>query len=176
MAKTLEALVEAAIHAKAMIDHFIHGEESIDSLHSAHDRLAAALAAREEVLVLDAGHGKVLGEMMARIFGPSSKALTEREGVEIKALHAAQIALATPARPAAEGRVDWRLVGTEARPKPRKQADPDFIVDVVGRDGPRMGHPTPVEWEIVSMWEATIRATTSDGKPPARPSGGGEVG
>lgn len=43
MDKTLEALVEAAIHAKAMIDHFIHGEESIKSLQSAHDKLSSAL-------------------------------------------------------------------------------------------------------------------------------------
>lgn len=53
------------------------------------------------VLVLDVGHGKVLGEMMGRIFGPAGKAVSEQESAEIKALHAAQIALAKLTTPSA---------------------------------------------------------------------------
>lgn len=58
--------------------------------------------ATPEGVALNTGHGKVLGEMMARIFGSGDKVLTEQESREIRALHAAQVALAaTP--PAGDG-------------------------------------------------------------------------
>ena len=66
--------------------------------------------------------------------------------------------VAAPAPAVEREAVAWRFVGTERRPKePITAYAPGFDT----------GFPRTVEWEVLYRWEATIAATTTDGKPPA---------
>lgn len=86
-------------------------------VHCRREQLQASASSPDgDGVALDAGHGKALGEMMARIFGSGDKPLTEQESREIQALHAAQIALTSKPNAGETARV------TEADRELRKRA------------------------------------------------------
>jgi hypothetical protein len=60
----------------------------------------------------------------------------------------------------------WKLVRREYRPI---EGTAEMIVDVVGRDGPRMAH-SDAKWEEVYLWEAKVYVETESPNPPQQPT------